>query len=379
MSLDGQARIQSPGRDNIGTTGMPVGCSMINSAKSNDGLILILALWILAIVSLLCIGLAHRVVINLKLVDFQKDRMQCLYIAKAAIQKASSVLEQDDTPDTDALNELWSRGYDQEAGGDGYIFKEVEVGNGMFSISYAYDDKDGESPVNFYGMSDEDRKININQASRELLVSLFDIIGFQDPESLGENIIYWRGDVQRGYDDPYYVSSEIPYPARKAPLRTINELSLVKGFRENPELIEECERFLTVHTTSDAININTASWQVLKAVFVSLGSDRASLGLSDRLVNNIIDFRNGVDNQEATDDDVVFTIVEVTKVITASLTSITEQAWGSNQAFPFTVKSNLFRIEVIAGLNTSKVKKKITAVIFRDNGLPCKVKYWYEE
>lgn len=338
-----------------------------------------MALWILAIISLLCIGLAHRVIINLKLVDFQKDRMQCLYIAKAAIQKASSVLEQDDTPDTDALNELWSKGYDEKAEGDGYIFKEVEVGNGMFTISYIYDGKDGESPVYFYGMSDEARKININQASRELLVSIFDQIGFQDSESLGENIIYWRGDARIGYDDPYYESSEIPYPARKASIRTINELSLVKGFRENPEFIKACERFLTVHNAKDLININTASPQVLKAVFISLGSDRASLGLSDRLVDNIIDFRNGIDNQEATDDDAAFNVDEVKRVITVSLSSIAEIDWVVKQAFPFTVKSNLFRIEVMAGLNTGKVKKKITAIISRDSGLPCKVKYWHEE
>jgi hypothetical protein len=248
----------------------------------------------------------------------------------------------------------------------------------MFTISYIYDYINSESPVYFYGMSDEDRKININQANRELLVSIFDKIGFPEPESLGENIIYWRGDAKKGQEDPYYESSGIPYPARKGLIRTIDELSLVKGFRENPELVEECKRFLTVHTFNDIVNINTASPQVLKAIFISLGADKAAFGLSDRLVNNIIDFRDGTDNQEATDDDAALDVRAVKKVISTSLHNIAEIDWAAKQAFPFTVKSNLFRIEVLAGLNTSKIKKKVTVVINRGE-LPFKAKYWYEE
>ncbi len=350
---------------------------------NKHGLVLIISLWILAITSLLCIGLAHRVVINLKLAKFQKDRMQCLYVAKAAIRKAINVLSEDETPDIDMLNELWSRGYDEESGADGSIFKEVEVGEGIFTISYDYGDINSEPEVYFYGMSDEDRKININRADEKLLESLFDLIGFEDAKPLAENIIYWRGDAPQGPEDPYYETSEIPYPARKAPFKTMEELSLVKGFRENPELIEECERFFTVYTEDNLININTAPWQILKAVFISLGADEAEgVGseFSDRLAYYIIDIRDGVDNEDATKDDepIINTIYLKTKLLEEFRDK--ERNWINDHfgEFPFTVKSNLFRIEVSAKLNTSKIRKKVTAIIDRSEELS-KIRYWHEE
>lgn len=336
-----------------------------------------ISLWILAILSLLCLGLAHRVIINLKLVKFQKDKMKCLYIAKAAIQKAISVLEKDATSEVDGLGELWSRGFDQKAEGDGYIFKNVGVDDGFFTVSYLYDDTNSGSSVYFYGMSDEDRKININEANKELLVSLLDILGASDSESLADNIIYWRGDASENTKDPYYESPQIPYPARKAPLKTIEELSLVKGFRDNLSLVKECEKFFTVYTQDNLININTTRPQILKAVFMSLGAESVTPGLSDRLVNDIIDFRDG-DDGEATDDDVLISQDEIKNVIKKGLADIKETGWVNNQVFPFTVKSNLFRIDVSAGLNNSKISKKVTVIIDRSKQ-PLQIRYWHEE
>lgn len=338
---------------------------------------MIISLWILALISLLCISLAHRVVVNLKLVKFQRDRLQCLYIAKAAVQKAISVLEQDKTVDTDMLNELWSNGYDTEKEAENYIFKEVEVDEGRFTISYLFDDTDSESPVYLYGMSDENRKININSASSELLVSLFSVIGVEDPQGLAENIIYWRGDVPEGYDDPYYESEQIPYAARKLIFTSIEELSLVKGFREDQDLINKSEKFLTVYTALDSININTASYSVLKAVFMNLGADRISFELSDRLAKNVIDFRNGYDDQEPTEDDLVIDKDRIKTVIGYGLGNKQEIDWVSSQDFPFTAKSDVFRIEVSTELNNSKIQKQITAIADR-RMQPTKFIYWHE-
>lgn len=344
--------------------------------NNSQGLILMVSLWILAIISLLCISLAHRVVINLKLVRFQKDKVRCLYIAKAALQKAINVLDQDLTPETDTLNELWSTGYD--LGTNSYIFKDVELGGGIFTVKYVFSVDNNGQPVYFYGICDEHRKININKASRELLVSFFSLLEFGQPETLAENIIYWRGDAPEGYKDSYYESPEVPYPARKAPCKTIEELYFVKGFRENPDLINECERFLTVYTEDNLININTSPLDILKSVFMSLGAESVRSGLSDKLVNNIIDFRDGDDGQEATNDDVAINQDEIKTVLKTGLIDPLEIDWIDNQVFPFTVKSNLFRIEVLAKLNSSSIQKKVNAVIDQ-NTQPPKFRYWHEE
>ena len=336
-----------------------------------------ISLWILALISLLCISLPHRVVVNLKLVEFQRDKLQCLYIAKAAVQKAISVLEQDTTSDTDMLNELWSNGYGAEKGPESYIFKEVEIGEGRFSISYLYDGTNSKSPVYLYGMSDENRKININSASSELLVSLFSTIGAEDPQGLAENIIYWRGDALEDYDGSYYDNEQIPYAGGKFIFTNIEELYLVKGFRENPDLIEKCERFITVYARPDSININTATYPVLRAIFVDLGADKISFELSDKLAKNVVDFRNGYDDQEATGDDSVIDKSKIKTVIGYGLSSAQEKDWVANQVFPFTAKSDVFRIEVSAELSNSKIEKQITAVVDRRQK-PVEIIYWYE-
>ncbi len=354
-------------------------CSNKELAKKlNDkGLILIISLWILAIVSLLCVGLAHRVIVNLKLSRLARGRMQCLYIAKAGIKQALNILENDPTPDFDMLNELWSKGYVEGVGEEGLILKDVEVGKGKFTIKYAYNNSVG-SMVYFYGMSDEDRKMNINKASRESLVSLFSVIGFEDAETLAENIIYWRGDAPEEYKDSYYESSDIPYAARKAPLKTIEELYLVKDFREDHVLIDNCRDYLTVYTEYNKININTASREVLKAVFMGLGAESIGSGFSDRLANNVLNFRDGDDNQQATDDDMPINADEIKIAINTGLINPAEIEWVNGQVFSFTAESNLFRIDVAAELNSSKSKNKITAIVKKDS-VPFKIKYWSEE
>jgi type II secretory pathway component PulK len=344
-------------------------------AHTKSGLILMISLWILALVSLLSLGLAHRVSVNLKLVKFQKDKMKCLYIAKAGILKAVSVLGSDSIPETDTLNELWSRGYAKEIEGGSYIFKDISVGDGIFTISYIFDDTNSQSLIYFYGLSDEERKIDINTADKNLLIYLFDVIGESDSESLADAIIYWRGDNPLA-EDPYYNSLEIPYSARKAHFKTIEELSLVKGFRGNWDLIERCSIFFTVYT-GGLININTVQKQVLKSIFMGLGAENITVGFSDRLVNNVINFRDGDDNEQATDDDVAITYDKITTVLKTGLVNPLEITWIDSQNFPFTVSSNLFRIEVLAKLNTGMAQKKITAVISRNTGL--RVKYWHEE
>jgi type II secretory pathway component PulK len=343
---------------------------------NKDGLILMISLWILAIISLLCVSLAHRVVVDLKLAKFQKDRLQCLYIAKAAVQKAMNLLGQDETYGFDMLNESWSSGHDSNPG-DEPIFKEIKIGKGFFSLRYIKDDSASEVVSYTYGMIDEERKININYASREVLVSLFTLMDAENPQSLAENIIYWRGDAPLGYEDQYYDSPTVPYSARQAPFRSIEELQFVKGFREDPQLTRSCERFLTLYTDYNAININTAPYPVLKAVFMGMGADKVRLGLSDKLVQNVIAFRNGVDSQEATGDDAAININQIKTVIAAGLHDIVEINWVANQVFPFTAKSNLFRIEVLAGLDSSKIKKQVTAILNRRD-YPIRVVYWHE-
>ena len=57
--------------------------------------VLMIVLWILAALVLFALGLGHRASIHLKISSFQKDRIKAGFLARAGIQKAIFLLEQD--------------------------------------------------------------------------------------------------------------------------------------------------------------------------------------------------------------------------------------------------------------------------------------------
>jgi len=335
-------------------------------------------LWILALVSLLSLGLAHRVVVNLKLVEFQKDKMKCLYAAKAAINKAVGVLENEkfnseDHPAT--LNQLWSMGYDVAAVGKDYILKEVKVGDALFTVKSTgrmFIDLDGAEDADTYGMTDEDRKLNINTAKKEALRFLFENCDADDPDLLAEAITYWRGDNPQAVD-PYYGSATVPYQARKAPFQTMEELAFVKGFRGNKELISLCGDFLSVFP--DAVNVNTAGVGVLRAIFTGFGADDV---FSRHLALNVREYRSGSDGMAGTDDDRGMVSADIAAVLKDGLTA--EQIdWVDDHIndFRFTVTSQWFRIEATAIIPSRKIQKKVDAVVSAKENY--RIVYWHEE
>ena len=353
-----------------------------NLSRNNQGLILIISLWILALLSLLSLGLAHRVAVHIKLTKYQKDKTKLLYIAKAAVQKARIVLEKD-VSDVDMLNELWSSGKDFEYGIDESIFKDQQLQDGNFTVSYVFDDSDQDNPVIFFGMSDENRRININTGESEKLKHLlnnFPGVSESESESLVEAILYWRGKHPdpEGYDDSYY--REQGYSPRAGNLKTIQELNLVEGFRENPELIQKCKRYLTVFSEDDKININTVSHEVLQAVFMSL---EANDGFATRLSDYIIDIRDGPDNVQGTEDDVVIMSGGIKSLMLGLPGGLTldEEDWINKPetVFPFTDTSNFFTIEVAAQLNQSPIAKMVNSVIKRNDNFSTEIIYWHEK
>lgn len=116
-----------------------------------------------------------------------------------------------------------------------------------------------------FTLIDEERKINVNRSTPEVFSRL---PGFSSQTV--ENIQN--------------------YPFR--PFGAIEELLLVDGVEA--EAFAQVRDLITIHG-SGMVNINTASPIVLGA-----------LGLDDRLIQKIIDFRSGTDRVEGTEDDRTF-------------------------------------------------------------------------
>jgi type II secretory pathway component PulK len=77
-----------------------------------------------------------------------------------------------------------------------------------------------------YGVSDENGRLNLNTATRGMLMKLPGMT-----EEIADSILRWRGEDTggRGAGDEYYMTLDPPYRLKGAPFETIAELLLVRG------------------------------------------------------------------------------------------------------------------------------------------------------
>jgi general secretion pathway protein K len=312
-----------------------------------DGTILITTLWILAILSILAMGIGFRVSMEARLSKYNMDMLKAGYFAKAGIVKARELLSKDSSAQYDTMRECGiTVPVNKDIPG---IFTE-KLSDGDFEVSYK------EAGSTYYGMMDEERKININKADQIVLSTLLG----KGNEEVAASIINWRGPARMpgaGAWDTDYESLTPPYKCKHANFSVIEELMLVKGM--TPELFESVKDYITVYGDDGKVNINTATRKVMLAC-----------GLSENLIEGIMNIRNGRDKTAQTEDDGLI------QDITAEATG----KWGitsgeRNALNNFTTKSNYFRIESKGTVNKSKIAARIACVI--DKGSK-KLKYYRE-
>lgn len=277
---------------------------------NNRATILILTLWILTFLSAIALSITYRMRIELKIIKTELARAESLYVAEAGVMQAINVLNQDDN-EYDALSDKWSNYTGQLYGID--PFREISVGKGRFNVSYIYerDIFTGYEQV-FYGMHDEERKINVNKATQYMLESLPGIT-FE----VATSICAWRGDEELTEDillkeDVYYKGLEKPYERKGKEIEHIEELLLIRGVTQELLFGKDLDgngiidfneqgtaQYLTVYGDEKGkVNINTASVIVLRA-----------LGFGEDLSYKILRYRLGGDEALGTDDDEIFTDV----------------------------------------------------------------------
>jgi len=227
--------------------------------------------------SILAVGLGSKVSQDINVASYFQNKPQARFLACAAIKRAQAVLE-DDTNSFDALNEFWSIGRYSDDGES--VFNEAELGNGVYSID----------------MADEERKININTASQDVLERLFRIAGgaeIDDAHIIASSIVDWRDTdsnaLAGGAEDSFYKQLEIPYECKDGNFQVLEELLLVRGMTD--EIFLKVKDLITVYGEGK-VNINTAGRQTLYA-----------LGMNDALADKITLYRRGNDGIEGTEDD----------------------------------------------------------------------------
>lgn len=298
-------------------------------ARNEQGMVLIIVLWILTILSVMAVGLAHTSRLEMKIAGFNLDQTRALALASSGIEAAIAGLRNKD----EALTE------------------EVTLEDGRIS----------------FRISDEESKLNLNFADERMLETLPGI-----DDKVSDAILDWvdEDDLHRlnGAEDSYYQGLDPAYHCKNGPFDTIEESLLVKdvtlelmygedanqngildpGEDENQDgkLNRGLIELITVWT-SGKVNINTASKQVLQAFF----------GKSE-IVDQIIAHRENIGPFKSK-EEAAEKIPQVRGLM-------------DNLA----VKSSNFRIKS-TGISNRAVKR-VTAIVNRDS-LPIRINYWRED
>jgi general secretion pathway protein K len=298
---------------------------------------LIVGLWILVILTILAVITGGRLSSELRFVRNQRDRLKAHYLARAGINQAIAELEKDTALDIDYLTESWADNPE--------IFKEHPLGNGKFSVSYNFAVEDKEET--FYGLIDEERRINLNVADKYMLLCLPGLT-----EQLINNICAWRGDADVPENARDY--SELGYSCKGKPFVNIEELLLVKGI--TPEIYEEIKDLVTVW--AKAVNINTASREIVNVIISASAKELRDKGQDipegqeGSLVEKIMDFR---------EKSGIFEDVNLENKLEGL--SSAQKNIINNLKGDISVDSNFFRIISVGELSVPKLRYKINSVL----------------
>ena len=213
---------------------------------------LIVALWVMGLVSVAIGALAARSTHEVRLGRFPLETLQRRAIAQAGLEQAIRVIQQDtqDRPRIDSLQESWATGRDTA---NATLFEHMSVGEGVFSVG------DIEEATFIPGLIDEERKLSLNTAAPEHLRRLIELVHPDgvDAQAIAAAIVDWR-------DEPVGPSCEgLNPPCHNGSFDSVDELRAVPGM--TPTLFAAMEPYVTVYG-SGAVNVNTASAVVLNAM-----------------------------------------------------------------------------------------------------------------
>ncbi len=330
--------------------------------RRKKGAILIITLWILAILAILSVGVAGRMGLELKLTGFYRDNVKALYLAKAGVERAIVIVGTRDK-NVNSLTDEWTNNDENAAP----LFKQIVVsGLGAFTVSYPFEEK-----KIFYGVQDEERRVNINTAPKEVIQRLMEYLNpdIGDAGKLAASIEDWRdADATREGGTPEDVYSEEGYPRKDNYFDVAEELLLVKGM--TPETFNKIKDYITIYPkTSGKLNVNTATLPSLVALGLSPGPEDKA--------RQIIAERAGADGIEGTTDDKPF---DAQLSTFSSFLSKIEATLPQESVNLPDIKSLYFRITSYGETDNKKGHKTVTCVI----GPPAmeqkeQILFWSEE
>ncbi|MFH0753700.1 MAG: hypothetical protein V2A70_03965 [Candidatus Omnitrophota bacterium] len=331
--------------------------------------ILITALWTLTFLTILAVTLLANVRQKITLLARLEDRSRVQLAAEAGSKKAVAVL----LDDLENAQFVLTPQAKLRRMNNPSEFANIAVGDYNVEVVHDAFDESAGSVATYWGMADEQSKLNLNTASRECIQRLMEGVlgwGGAQAKELADALADWRDygkhQSEGFFSDDYYKSLEFPYGMKDDPFERIDELLLVKGI--DSKIYEAIFPFVTVYGDG-RVNINTASSKVLMA-----------LGLESAVAQKILRVRQGADKLDATDDDHVFmrtfdVAADVSKSLKLELSEI-RQIDALNAQNMLGTESGVYSFLSRVVSADAGYKKKIFCVF---SAYESRMIYWYEK
>lgn len=232
--------------------------------KRQRGVALITVLVVVAIATVLCVGMMRSQQQALLHASGLFEQDQAWLYTQGAEDFVRELLVEDSKSDNrrnrqvDSLGEAWAKPFPPFPVDGGVVRARVEDLQGRFNLNRLVNETDPNGPA--------------TTIFRQLLRNL----GL--PDTLAPALGDWMDadNSPRGSDgaeDDAYSRLDQPYRVANQPLADVSELRLVKGF--TPEVIAKLSPYVTVLPATAGVNVNTASPTVLSALLPSLSPGAA--------------------------------------------------------------------------------------------------------
>jgi general secretion pathway protein K len=271
------------------------GSRRASAREPRRGAVLIVALWVVIILSLMVSTLAFEMHVEAKVTSYYRSRMKAQYLTLAGVEWAKMLLVKSRANDP-FLEENYPELYvpaEILRRGNAVTGLTRELGDGTFTIDLV--PEQGRRNVNRLEVEDWHILLESNYVPEDRWDELVD--AFMDWVDRDEEHRLSGAES----DDSYY--EERGYKVKNAPVDMIDELVLIKGFTpamvyggpsEDPELPPYPGLAQWLTTVGDGkINVNAAAPDVLLSL----------PGMDEFAVEAILEGRLGIDGEPDTEDD----------------------------------------------------------------------------
>jgi DNA uptake protein ComE-like DNA-binding protein len=174
-----------------------------------------------ALLGVLVISVLYTGRLDLQVAKNHADGIQAYYLAIAGAEKAKAVIYHDAANRKGTAQNHTGKVYD-----DPDDFQDVKLGRGEFRVIHQATPEEGGKLI--YGVTDEQSRISINDASPQQLTNLYHLT----PE-IAAAIMDWRDNDDSpspgGAEAEYYTAQRPRYIPRNDRIQTARELLLVRG------------------------------------------------------------------------------------------------------------------------------------------------------